>query len=295
MISYFQALVLGLLQGLTELFPVSSLGHSVIAPALFGWSINQSAPSFLVLLVATHLATALVLIGFFWLDWVLIIRGILRSLIQRKIAADDTYAKLGWLIVAASIPAGLLGFLLQAKLSELFAAPAVAAVFLVVNGLVLFLAEYVRKRKQGAAREAATRDDAAVARISYRSAFGIGVAQCLALIPGFSRTGTTLCGGLLSGLDHENSARFSFLLAAPLILAAAVLKLPLLLLIERAGARPGRPRFSGRRRRRLSVRAIPGPLFQNEDTEALCDLLRRRGRRLFPLFPYKIRNLYKVI
>src|SRR3954467_14195493 len=112
-ISYFQAIVLGLLQGAAELFPVSSLGHSVIVPSLLGWDIKQSDDAFLVFLVATHFATALVLLGFFFSDWVRIVRGLGRSIRDREIAVDDTDAKLGWLLIVATIPAGLLGLLLE--------------------------------------------------------------------------------------------------------------------------------------------------------------------------------------
>src|SRR5690242_3830022 len=110
--TYFQAIVLGLLQGVSELFPVSSLGHSVILPKLFGWNIHQNDSFFLTFLVGTHFATALVLLGFFWRDWVRIVKGLGRSLRDREIGADDTEARLGWLLVIGTVPAGLLGLLL---------------------------------------------------------------------------------------------------------------------------------------------------------------------------------------
>src|SRR6266511_5401505 len=136
-ISYAQAIVLGLLQGAAELFPVSSLGHSVIAPRLLGWDIHQNDDYFLTFLVATHLATALVLLAFFWSDWMRIARGLGRSLRDREIAADDTDAKLGWLLVVGTIPAGVLGLALEHKLRHVFASPRSAAVFLMLNGLLL--------------------------------------------------------------------------------------------------------------------------------------------------------------
>ncbi|MFM2330614.1 MAG: hypothetical protein RLZZ26_121 [Candidatus Parcubacteria bacterium] len=224
MFTYFQAGILGLLQGVTELFPVSSLGHSVLLPPLLGWHIDQASSSFVSFIVLTHLATALVLLGFFWEDWVRIVRGIVRSLSERSIAVGDTYARLGWLIVASTIPAGLLGLLFEKKLTALFAAPKLVAGVLVLNGVVLYLAERLRRRAlEGAG------DDAVIARLSWKQAIGVGLAQCFALIPGFSRTGLTMTGGLLSSLSHENAARYAFLLATPIILAAAVLKVPHLL------------------------------------------------------------------
>ncbi|MFF2318207.1 undecaprenyl-diphosphate phosphatase [Arthrobacter sp. NPDC058097] len=147
MITTFQAAVLGLLQGITELFPISSLGHSVILPRLFGWNLDQNAPSFLTFLIATHLATAIVLFVFFLRDWIEIFKGLGRSVRNRKIEPSDTYAKLGWLLIAGTIPAGILGLVLEKPIRTLFASPLVAAGFLVVNGLILFAAERLRQRK----------------------------------------------------------------------------------------------------------------------------------------------------
>src|SRR5436305_12200419 len=144
-ISYFQAIVLGLLQGVSELFPVSSLGHSVILPKLLGWNIQNDA-YFITFLVATHLATAIVLLLFFWRDWVRIVRGLGRSLRDREIAPDDVDAKLGWLLVVGTIPAGILGLLLEHKLRHVFASPRSASLFLMLNGLLLFGAEALRRR-----------------------------------------------------------------------------------------------------------------------------------------------------
>src|SRR5438128_12432224 len=134
LISYPRALVLGLLQGVSELFPVSSLGHSVILPKLLGWNIHQNDPYFLTFLVATHLATAIVLLGFFWRDWVRIVRGLGRSLREREIAPDDSDAKLGWLLIVGTIPAGILGLLLEHSLRSVFASAQSAAFFLLLNG-----------------------------------------------------------------------------------------------------------------------------------------------------------------
>src|SRR6266498_5857861 len=145
-ISYFQAIVLGLLQGVSELFPISSLGHSVVLPRIFGWNIHQNDDYFLSFLVATHCATAIVLLFFFLKDWVRIVKGLGRSLRDRYIDPEDTDAKLGWLLVIGTIPAGLLGLLLEHKLRHVFASPRSAAIFLMLNGLLLFGAEALRRR-----------------------------------------------------------------------------------------------------------------------------------------------------
>ncbi|MGZ4290913.1 MAG: undecaprenyl-diphosphate phosphatase, partial [Gaiellaceae bacterium] len=146
LISYPQAIVMGLLQGFSELFPISSLGHSVILPKLLGWDIHQNDPYFLAFLVATHLATAIVLLGFFWRDWARILKGLGRSLRDRGIAPDDTDAKLGWLLVVGTIPAGILGLLLEHRLRAVFASAQSAAFFLIINGLLLYGAELLRRR-----------------------------------------------------------------------------------------------------------------------------------------------------
>ncbi|MDE2038151.1 MAG: undecaprenyl-diphosphate phosphatase [Patescibacteria group bacterium] len=231
MITYFQAIALGALQGVTELFPISSLGHSVLLPPLLGWRIDQGADYFLVFLVATHIATSLVLLAFYWREWASIVKGIFRSLARRYIDPADTHAKLGWLIVVATVPAGALGILFEKSFQSLFASPRYVAVFLLLNGLVLFGAEAARKRRalQTDAPSRAAADDAAIARLTWSQAVKVGFAQSMALLPGFSRTGTTMMGGLLTGLDHADAARFAFLLATPVIFAAGVLKLPELL------------------------------------------------------------------
>ncbi|HVU59500.1 MAG TPA: undecaprenyl-diphosphate phosphatase [Candidatus Saccharimonadales bacterium] len=225
MISVVQAIIIGLAQGLTELFPISSLGHSVILPSLLGWHINQDAPYYLTFLVATHAATAAVLFVFFWQDWMKIIRGLLRSIIARRLEPGDTYARLGWLLVIGTVPAGLLGLLLQHTLQAAFASAQIAAAFLIINGLVLFAAERLRKR-QNTGTVTARRSDRRLSGLQWRQAAGIGLAQAAALIPGISRSGSSMAGGLFAGLNNEDAARFSFLLATPVIGAAALLKLP---------------------------------------------------------------------
>jgi undecaprenyl-diphosphatase len=226
-ISYWQAIVLGLLQGFSELFPISSLGHSVIVANLLGWNIKQNDNFFIIFLVGTHAATALVLLGFFWSDWVRIVKGLGRSLRDRQIAPDDTDAKLGWLLVVATIPAGILGLLLEHKLRSVFTSAQSAAFFLMLNGVLLYGAELLRRRAPAVEDADSEAADARIARqVGWKESAGIGAAQALALIPGFSRSGATMGGGLLVGLSNEDAARFAFLLATPIIGAAAVLKLP---------------------------------------------------------------------
>jgi undecaprenyl-diphosphatase len=224
-LSYFQAIVLGLIQGVAEPFPISSLGHSVVAPQLFGWNIHQNDDYFLAFLVATHCATAVVLFCFFFEDWMRIFRGLGRSLRDREVEAEDSDARLGWVIVVGTIPAGLLGLLLEHSLRTLFASAQAAAAFLVVNGILLLAFEALRRRppREG---DYLGDSDPRIAKMSFRQALAIGSAQSAALIPGISRSGITMGGGLLTGLSNEDAARYAFLLATPIIGAAGVLKLP---------------------------------------------------------------------
>jgi undecaprenyl-diphosphatase len=224
-ISYFQAIVLGLLQGVAEPFPISSLGHAVIAPRLLGWNIHQNDDYFLTFLVATHLATAIVLFGIFFDDWRRIISGLLRSLREREIAADDVDARLGWLLVVGTIPAGILGLLLEHPLRSLFASAASAAGFLILNGVLLLVFERLRRRAPSPEDHLGDSDER-IAHLSWRQAIAVGTSQATALIPGISRSGVTMGGGLLVGLSNEDAARYAFLLATPIIGAAALLKLP---------------------------------------------------------------------
>lgn len=226
-ISYFQAIVLGALQGIAEPFPISSLGHAVIAPSLFGWNIHQNDEFFLAFLVATHCATAIVLFFFFLDDWKRIFHGFVRSLRGRS-TPEDTDARLAWVIVVGTIPAGILGLALEHKLRDLFASPESAAIFLTINGLLLLFFERFRRR-QPQPDDYRGDGDARIAKMSLKQALTIGGAQAAALIPGISRSGITMGGGLLTGLSNEDAARFSFLLATPIIAAAGFLKLPELL------------------------------------------------------------------
>ena len=226
-ITYFQAIVLGLLQGFSELFPISSLGHSVILPQLLGWNIHQNDPYFITFLIATHLATAIVLFIFFFRDWMRIFAGMWRSLVDRQIAPDNHDAKLGWLLVVGTVPAGLLGLLFQDSLRTVFASAQSAAFFLMLNGVMLYGAERLRRRAPVVETSDPLASDQRISgETSYRDAVGIGAAQAVALIPGLSRSGASMAGGLLTGLSNEDAARFSFLLATPIIGAAALLKLP---------------------------------------------------------------------
>jgi undecaprenyl-diphosphatase len=215
-ISYGQAIVLGLLQGIAEPFPISSLGHAVILPRLLGWDIHQNDDYFLTFLVATHLATAIVLFFMFLDEWRRIAAGLVRSLRAREISDSDPDARLGWLLIVGTIPAGILGLLLEHKLRSLFASATSAAIFLTANGVLLLIFE--RYRRRAPARPPT--------RMSFRQASAVGTAQAAALIPGISRSGVTMGGGLLVGLSNEDAARYSFLLATPIIGAAALLKLP---------------------------------------------------------------------
>jgi undecaprenyl-diphosphatase len=224
-ISYFQALVLGLLQGIAEPFPISSLGHGVIAPSLFGWNIHQNDSFFLAFLVATHCATAVVLFFLFLEDWKRIFRGLGRSLRDRQIGGGDTDARLGWLLVVGTIPAGLIGLLLEHPLRTLFASASTAAAFLILNGVLLLVFERFRRRPPRADDNVGD-SDSRIAKLTWKEAIGIGTAQAAALIPGISRSGVTMGGGLLFGLSNEDAARYAFLLATPIIGAAGLLKLP---------------------------------------------------------------------
>ena len=227
-LSYLQALVLGALQGIAEPFPISSLGHAVIFPKLFGWDIHQNDDYFLAFLVATHCATAAVLFFVFLEDWKRIFRGLGRSLRDRAIGPDDHDARLGWVIVIGTIPAGILGLALEHPLRTLFASAQAAAAFLIHNGILLLAFESLRKRppRKG---DYLGDSDPRIAKMSFKQALAIGTAQAAALIPGISRSGITMGGGLVVGLSNEDAARYAFLLATPIIGAAGVLKLPELL------------------------------------------------------------------
>ncbi len=253
MLTYFQAIVIGALQGVTELFPISSLGHSVLVPAWIGGSWQElvqqgdskSGTPYLAFVVALHVATAIALLGYYWRDWRDIIIGFVQTLRTRRI--ETSTQRLAWLIVIATIPVGLLGLVLEHPLRTLFAKPIYASIFLMLNGVVLIVGEGLRRRnapslsdygrkfaeeeaQAGHAGDVLTEEHVVsnerLASLSVKDALGIGLAQSGALLAGFSRSGLTMVGGLLRGLDHEDTAKFAFLLATPVILAAGVLKLP---------------------------------------------------------------------
>ena len=235
--SYLQAIVIGILQGLTELFPISSLGHSVLVPAFLGWDnivgAQASQESFyLAFLVGLHVATATALLIYFRDTWRRIVAGFFTSIRRRRIETPDE--RLAWLLVVATIPVGMVGLAFEHSLRVVFAKPVAAGAFLVVNGLILFAGERVRLRRTVEVSVLATQGtvDAPPRRLDtlrFREAGYIGFAQVLALFAGISRSGVTMVAGLFDGLDHEDAARFSFLLATPVIFAAGIYKIPDLL------------------------------------------------------------------
>lgn len=232
-VSYLQAIILGVLQGVTELFPISSLGHTVLFPSLFGWDSvvkaqSESESFWLAFVVMLHVGSALGLLAYYWRDWVEIVKAFFATLGKRR--AETPTERLAWLIIAASIPTGLLGLAFEHPLRTITAKPQLAAIFLTINGLVLLGAEYFRRR--AAVRELAIHEGAKadggrrLDTLDYREAGLIGVAQSTALLAGISRDGVCMGAGLARGLDHSDSARFAFLLATPIILAAGLFKLP---------------------------------------------------------------------
>ncbi len=227
-----QALFMGLLQGATELFPVSSLGHAVLIPSLLRWSFKQSDPSFVPFLVLLHLGTAAALLFIYRHDWVAIIRGFFVAAVRGRIETQPE--RLAMLLMVGTIPGATLGVYFEHQLKSLFASPKAAAGFLIVNGFLMLGAEVLRRRAErraavaGKTREEQEQSFAAAEQISFRAAAVVGACQALALLPGISRSGITIGGGLLAGLRHQEAARFSFLLATPIIAGAGVIEVPLL-------------------------------------------------------------------
>jgi undecaprenyl-diphosphatase len=221
---------MGLLQGATELFPVSSLGHAVLIPSLLHWSFKQSDPSFLPFLVLLHLGTATALLILYRQEWVAIIRGFVVAAVRGQIQTDTE--RLAMLLLVGTIPAAVLGVFLESRIKTLFASPYEAAGFLTVNGFLMLGFEALRRRAERRTAVAASsrieqeEKFAQAERISFRAAAIVGACQALAFLPGISRSGVTIGGGLLAGLRHEEAARFSFLLATPVILGAGVVELP---------------------------------------------------------------------
>ena len=243
-LTYLEAIVVGAFQGVTELFPVSSLGHSILVPALVGgrWAhdlnVSASESPYLAFIVGLHVATAVALLVFFWRDWLRIVAGFVSSLRYRRLRTPGE--RLAWLLIVGTIPVGICGLLLEHLFRTTLGRPIPAAAFLIANGVVLYGAELLRRRADiplpapattaaggpGSAREVDVAADARLAQMSLGRATLIGSAQVLALLPGLSRSGVTMAAGLLRGLSHEDAARFSFLLATPVILAAGALKIP---------------------------------------------------------------------
>jgi undecaprenyl-diphosphatase len=278
-LSYLEALVVGFIQGVTELFPVSSLGHNVLIPALIGgsWARDLSVATpespYLAFIVGLHVATAIGITAYFWRDWVRIIRGLATSIKNVEVKTADE--KLAWMLVLATIPVGLVGLVFEHTFRVVFGHPIAAAIFLVVNGVILWVGEKFRTRKSLAADQqvlaerdqepeaelvgagrvagahssgqravrqeqisAAIRADRRITSLSYWGAILIGTAQILALLAGISRDGVTMVAGMFKGLSREDAARFAFLLATPVILAAGILKVPDLLGSLGNGIRP---------------------------------------------------------
>jgi len=272
-ITFPEAIVVGLIQGVTELFPVSSLGHNVLIPALIGgrWAqdLNVSAPEspYLAFIVGMHVATALAMIIYFWRDWLRIIRGFFASVAHvirpapgtRRWAPQDTEQTMAWMIILATIPVGIAGLALEHDFRVYFSKPILTALFLALNGVILLAGEQARRRRialdeqqsvqdreiaaaaaPGAGRPAATgqramkeqdaslavQSDRRLTQVGWLTAFGLGASQIFALLPGISRDGIVMVCGMFRGLSRQDAARFSFLLSAPVILAAGVLKIP---------------------------------------------------------------------
>ena len=228
-LNIWQTIFLALLQGVTELFPISSLGHTVIFPGLFGWGDLERNEAFLPIIVALHLGTSIALVIYFWRDWFQVCRSLVKSVKEGEVKTG-TEEWVSFLIIIGCIPAGLLGVFLEKPLKLLFATPLVASTFLVVNGSLLFLGEAMRRRAVAKEVDLHPKEREALFRplssLTWKEALVVGFAQALALIPGISRSGASMVAGLGIRLNHEDAARFSFLLGTPIIGAAAVLELP---------------------------------------------------------------------
>jgi len=226
-VTFTQALILALLQGVSELFPISSLGHTILVPAVLHWNnFDRSAPSFLAFVVVLHLGTAVALIVFYRNEWWGIVKALVASVIRGRLS-DDPQERIGWRLVVGTIPVGLLGVALEHPVRQLFASPAPAAAFLALNGLVMFAGEYLRRRQHRGGKAYKR-----IEELGYPQSVLVGFGQSFALLPGISRSGISMVAGLLGDLDNENAAHFSFLLATPVILAAALLEMPKLFVPE---------------------------------------------------------------
>jgi undecaprenyl-diphosphatase len=216
-------MVLAVLQGVSELFPISSLGHTVLIPPLLHWHVDESDESFLAFVVVLHLGTALALLVYYRNEWVRIVRALLGSIVRGRFNGDRD-ERLGWLLVVGTIPVGIMGVLFQSSVRGLFASPIPVAIFLMINGLVMFAGEELRRRQRARSERVAKPID----KVTWVEGLGVGFAQSLALLPGISRSGASIVAGLLIDLDHEEAANYSFLLATPVILLAGLLEIPTL-------------------------------------------------------------------
>jgi undecaprenyl-diphosphatase len=224
----FYAFALAVLQGIAELFPISSLGHAVIVPPLFGWSVDQHSPAFLPFVVVLHVGTAAALLLYFWRDWLFVAQGLVGVGGHGSRSAAEA-RRLFMLIVIATLPAVAIGFVAEKWVRGLFASPFVAALFLIVNGFLLLAGDRLRNRASDDGRQQR------LTTLGWRGALAIGAWQCAAFIPGLSRSGAAMVGGLFVGLHHAEAAHFSFLIATPIIAGAAVLEVPKLLALPGAG------------------------------------------------------------
>jgi len=221
---------MGLLQGASELFPVSSLGHAVIVPSLLHWSFKQSDPSFVPFLVLLHLGTATALLILYRDQWIAIVHGFFTAAVRGQIKTDTE--RLAMLLLVGTIPAAVLGVFLESRIKSLFASPYVAAAFLIVNGVLMLSFELLRRRAErraaitGESRSEQEAHFGSAERISFVAAAIVGACQAFAFLPGISRSGITIGGGLVAGLRHQEAARFSFLLATPVILGAGLVEIP---------------------------------------------------------------------
>lgn len=216
-------MLLAVLQGVSELFPVSSLGHTVLIPALLRWHVDEGSESFLAFVVVLHLGTALALVLFYRNDWIALVRGLIASIVRGRIS-DDPNERIVWLLIAGTIPVGILGVLLQSAVKSLFASPIPVSLFLFANGWLMLFGEWLRRRQHASPN----RPYRKLSELSAKDGILVGLAQSLALLPGISRSGSAIVAGLLRDLHHEDAARYSFLLATPVILAASLLEIPTL-------------------------------------------------------------------
>ncbi|SRR5579875_400976 len=233
--TFAQAMAIAILQGFSELFPISSLGHTVLIPALLRWNVDRSSSDFLAFVVALHLGTAAALLLFYQREWRGVVPAFVGSVVRGRLSGSSQ-EKLAWLLVIGTIPVGLLGFLLEHEVRGLFGSPLPVAVFLFANGLVMFAGEALKQRQHAAAAQAVGGQTVATGReyrtlndLSFFDAVKVGLAESLALLPGISRSGSSIVAGLLIGLSESEAARYSFMLATPVILAAGLLEIPRLL------------------------------------------------------------------